>query len=172
MEPSSIVRTNAGPRCQTKGGNAYRTAIRNRAGRYRESVMILLLVIGCIAVVFAVYWARRAVNATNEPVVTLKESASLTDTVRRLYAVETTPDDCRMSSSQRDYIRTNLDEFVSFHRDEMETMVDDVLERFRANMASAGEQLSEEELAKAEKSVRIIMANRFAKGWCEVRGVA
>src|SRR6266568_6319708 len=109
--------------------------------------------------------------ATYEPVVTLKESGSLTETVRRLYALETTPDDYRMSSSQRDYIRTNLDEFVSLHRDEMETMVDDALERFRARKASVGEQLSEEELAKAEKSVRTIMANRFAKAWCKVRGV-
>ncbi len=137
-----------------------------------KSVMILLLVIGCIAVVFSVYWARRAVNATNEPVVTLKESGGLTETVRRLYALEATPDDYRMSSSQRDHIRTNLDEFVSLHRDEMETMVNDALERFRATKASAGEQLSEEELAKAEKSVRTIMAHRFAKAWCEVRGVA
>jgi hypothetical protein len=39
-------------------------------------------------------------------------------------------------------------------------------------MASAGEQLSDEELAKAEKSVRIIMANRFAEAWCKVRDVA
>jgi TRAP-type C4-dicarboxylate transport system substrate-binding protein len=77
-----------------------------------------------------------------------------------------------MSSSQRDYIRANLDEFVSLHSDEMETMVDDALERFRAKQASANEQLSEEELAKAEKSVRTIIANRFAKVWCDVRGVA
>jgi hypothetical protein len=115
--------------------------------------MILLLVIGCIAVVFGVYWARRAVNATPEPVVTLKESASLTDTVRRLYALETTPDDCRMSSSQRDYIRTNLDEFVSLHRDEMETMVDDALERFRAN--TSWPIVSRKRGARFEASLRL-----------------
>jgi hypothetical protein len=137
-----------------------------------KSVTILLLVIGCIAVVFAAYWARRAVNATNEPVADLKESGSLTETVRRLSAFETTPGDYRLSSSQQDYIRTNIDEFVSLHRDEMETMVDDALERFRAKQASVNEQLSEEELAKAEKSVRTIIANRFAKAWCDVRGVA
>jgi hypothetical protein len=74
-----------------------------------KSVTILLLVIGCIAVVFVAYWARRAVTATNEPVANLKESGSLTETVRRLYALETTPGDYRMSSSQRDYIRTNIE---------------------------------------------------------------
>jgi hypothetical protein len=56
--------------------------------------------------------------------------------------------------------------------DEMEMMVDDALERFRAKQTLANEQLNEEELAKAKKSVRTIMANRFAKAWCDVRGVA
>src|SRR6267378_8088631 len=115
---------------------------------------MLLFVFGCVGVVYAVYRSRRAVNATNEPTVISRDPGSLTETVRRLYADETTPDDYRMSSSQRDYVRTNLDEFVSLHRDEMETMVNDALERFRAMKASAGEQLCEEELAKAEKSVR------------------
>jgi hypothetical protein len=54
----------------------------------------------------------------------------------------------------------------------MEMMVDDALERFRAKQTLANEQLNEEELAKAKKSVRTIMANRFAKAWCDVRGVA
>ena len=96
---------------------------------------------------------------------------SLTETVRRLYADETTPDAYRMSSSQRDYVRTNLDEFVSLHREDMERLVDDVLARFREKKQAAGEPINEGELAKAEKSVRIIMAGRFAKAWCELRGV-
>ena len=158
-------------RSQTKDGSAHRPG-RGTIGDTVKSVVILLFIFGCVAVGFAIYWARRAVNPTNEPVVALKESGGLTEAVRRLYALETTPDDYRMSSSQRDYVRTNLDEFVSLHRDEMETMVNDALERFRATKASAGEQLCEEELAKAEKSVRTIMAHRFAKAWCEVRGVA
>jgi hypothetical protein len=77
-----------------------------------------------------------------------------------------------MSQVQRDYVRSNLDEFVSLHREEMDRLVDDALARFRAKKESAGEALSEEELAQAEKSVRVIMANRFAKAWCELRGVA
>jgi hypothetical protein len=137
-----------------------------------KSVVIVLFVFGCVALGFAIYRARRAGKATNQPAAISKEPPSLTETVRRLYGVETTPDDYRMSASQRDYVRANLDEFVSLHREEMETMVDDALARFRAKKEAAGEQLSEEELAKAEKSVRLIMANRFTKAWCELRGVA
>jgi len=137
-----------------------------------NSVVILLFVFGCVAVGFAIYRAKRAGNATNEPVAISKEAGSLTETVRRLYAIEATPDDIRMSPSQRDYVRANLDEFVLLHREEMDRMVDDALARFRAKKESGGQMLSEEELAKAEKSVRIIMANRFAKAWCELRGVA
>lgn len=137
-----------------------------------NSVVILLFVLGCIAVGFAIYRARSAGNATNEPVVISRESGGLTETVRRLYSVETAPVDHRMSQVQRDYVRSNLDEFVSLHREEMDRLVDDALARFRAKKESAGEALSEEELAQAEKSVRVIMANRFAKAWCELRGVA
>jgi len=111
------------------------------------------------------------VNATKEAAVGRREPSSLTETVRRLYEQETTPDAYRMSPSQRDYVRTNLDEFVSFHREEMERLVDDALAHFRAKKAAAAEPISEEELAEAEKSVRIIMASRFAKAWCELRGV-
>ncbi len=138
-----------------------------------KSVVILLFVFLCVAAVgFAIYRAKRTANAVNEPVVISKESGSLTETVRRLYSVETTPDDHRMSQGQRDYVRTNLDEFVALHREEMDRMVDDALARFRAKKESTGETLSEEELAKADKSIRVIMANRFAKAWCELRGVA
>jgi hypothetical protein len=142
-----------------------------------ESVVILLFVFGGVAAGFAIYWVRRGGGATKEPAVVLKESAGLTETVRRLYAIETaaeetTPDANRISAKQRDYVRTNVDEFVALHRDEMEQMVSDALARFRAKSESAGEQLSEEELEKAEKSIRVIMANRFAKAWCELRGVA
>jgi hypothetical protein len=132
---------------------------------------MLLFVFGCVGVVYAVYRSRRAVNATNEPTVISRDPGSLTETVRRLYADETTPDAYRMSSSQRDYVRTNLDEFVSLHREDMERLVDDVLARFREKKQAAGEPINEGELAKAEKSVRIIMAGRFAKAWCELRGV-
>jgi hypothetical protein len=132
---------------------------------------MLLFVFGCVGVVYAVYRSRRAVNATNEPTVISRDPGSLTETVRRLYADETTPDAYRMSSSQRDYVRTNLDEFVSLHREDMERLVDDVLARFREKKQAAGEPIDEGELAKAEKSVRIIMAGRFAKAWCELRGV-
>ena len=110
-------------------------------------------------------------NATKEAAVGRREPSSLTETVRRLYEQETTPDAYRMSPSQRDYVRTNLDEFVSFHREEMERLVDDALVHFRAKKADAAEPISEEELAEAEKSVLIIMAGRFAKAWCELRGV-
>lgn len=137
-----------------------------------NSVVILLFVLGCIAVGFAIYRARRAGNTTNEPVVISRESGGLTETVRRLYSIETAPVDHRMSQLQRDYVRSNLDEFVSLHREEMDRLVDDALARFRAKKELAGEALSEEELAQAEKSVRVIMANRFAKAWCELRGVA
>jgi len=75
-----------------------------------------------------------------------------------------------MVSKRFGYMRTNL-EFVSLHREDMERLVDDALARFRAKTEAAGEQLSDEESAKAEKSVRIIMASRFAKAWCELRGV-
>ena len=136
-----------------------------------KSVLMLLFVFGCVGVVYAVYRSRRAVNATNEPTVISRDPGSLTETVRRLYADETTPDAYRMSSSQRDYVRTNLDEFVSLHREDMERLVDDVLARFREKKQAAGEPINEGELAKAEKSVRIIMAGRFAKAWCELRGV-
>jgi hypothetical protein len=132
---------------------------------------MLLFVFGCVGVVYAVYRSRRAVNATNEPTVISRDPGSLTETVCRLYADETTPDAYRMSSSQRDYVRTNLDEFVSLHREDMERLVDDVLARFREKKQAAGEPINEGELAKAEKSVRIIMAGRFAKAWCELRGV-
>ena len=137
-----------------------------------KSVVVLLFIFGCVAVIYAVYRARRTVNATNGPAAIFKESGNLTETVRRLYAHETTPDAYRMSSSQRDYVRTNLDEFVSLHREDMERLVDDVLARFREKKQAAGEPINEGELAKAEKSVRIIMAGRFAKAWCELRGVA
>jgi hypothetical protein len=136
-----------------------------------KSVVVLLFIFGCVAVIYAVYRARRTVNATNGPAAIFKESGNLTETVRRLYAHETTPDAYRMSSSQRDYVRTNLDEFVSLHREDMERLVDDVLARFREKKQAAGEPINEGELAKAEKSVRIIMAGRFAKAWCELRGV-
>ena len=131
-----------------------------------KSVVILLFVFGCVAVVFAAHWARRAVNATKEA------PANFTETVRRLYAQETTPDAYHPSSSQRDYVRTNLDEFVSLHREEMERLVDDALARFRAKKVAAGEPMSDGELAEAERSARILMASRFAKAWCELRGVA
>jgi len=96
-----------------------------------KSVVVLLFIFGCVAVIYAVYRVRRTVNATNGPAAIFKESGNLTETVRRLYAHETTPDAYRMSSSQRDYVRTNLDEFVSLHREDMERLVDDVLARFR-----------------------------------------
>jgi len=133
---------------------------------------MLLFVFGCVGVVYAVYRSRRAVNATNEPTVISRDPGSLTETVRRLYADETTPDAYRMSSSQRDYVRTNLDEFVSLHREDMERLVDDVLARFREKKEAASELIREGELAEAEKSVRILMASLFAKAWCELRGVA
>jgi hypothetical protein len=56
-----------------------------------NSVVILPFVSGCIAVGFAIYWAKRAGNATNEPVVILKESGRLTEAVRRLYSVSAPP---------------------------------------------------------------------------------
>jgi hypothetical protein len=131
-----------------------------------KSVVVLLFVLGCVAVVYAVYLARRI---PNEPAVT---SGSLTETVRRLFALEAPPDAYRMSASQRDYVRTNLDEFVSLHHEDMERLVDDVLARFREKKEAAGEPIREAELAEAEKSVRILMASLFAKAWCELRGVA
>jgi len=137
-----------------------------------KSVVVLLFIFGCVAVIYAVYRARRTVNATNGPAAIFKESGNLTETVRRLYAHETTPDAYRMSSSQRDYVRTNLDEFVSLHREDMERLVDHVLARFREKKEAASELIREGELAEAEKSVRILMASLFAKAWCELRGVA
>jgi hypothetical protein len=141
-----------------------------------ESVVIVLFVFGCIAVGFAIYRAKRGGRATKQPGDVPRQSPGLTETVRRLYAMETAeetvPDANRISPKQRDFVRTHVDEFVSLHREEMEEMVDDALARFRAKRESAGEQLNEEELEKAEKSIRVIMANRFAKAWCELRGVA
>ena len=136
-----------------------------------NSVVMLLFIFGSVAVIFAVYWARRGVNAKNKPAVIVDESSNITETVRRLYFQETPPDAYRMSSIQRDYVQTNLDEFVSLHRDDMERLVDDVLARFREKKVAAGEPINEEELAEAEKSVRILMAALFAKAWCDLQGV-
>jgi CHASE3 domain sensor protein len=111
------------------------------------------------------------VSASKEAVVIFKESGSLTETVRRLYAHERTPDAYRMSSRQRSYILTNFDEFVSIHCEEMQRLVDDMLADLRAKGAAAGNPMSEGELAEAEKSARIRVATHFAKKWCELRGV-
>ena len=57
------------------------------------------------------------------------------------------------------------------HREEMERLVDDALAWSRAKKVTA-EPMSDVELAEAEKSARILMAGRFAKASCELRGVA
>jgi hypothetical protein len=137
-----------------------------------KSVVMLLFVFGCVAVVYAVYWAGRAVSATKEASVIFKESGSLSETVRRLYAHETTPDAYRMSSRQRSYVQTNFDEFVSIHRDNMQKLVDEMLAQLRAKKAAAGEPMSEGELADADNSARILVGSHFAKHWCELQGVA
>jgi hypothetical protein len=124
-----------------------------------KSVVMLLFVFGCVAVVYAVYWAGLAVSATKEASVILKESGSLAETVRRLYAHETTPDAYRMSSRQRAYVQTNFDEFVSIRRDNMQKLVDEMLAQLRAKKAAAG-QPSEGELAE-DNSARILVGANF-----------
>jgi hypothetical protein len=115
---------------------------------------------------------RRAASATKEAAVIFKDTGSLTETIRRLYAHETTPDGYRMSTRQRSYIQTNFDEFVSIHGEAMQKLVDDMLAQLRAKKSAAGEPMSEGELTEAEKSARLLVAGHFAKHWCEVRGVA
>ena len=125
---------------------------------------MLLFVFGCVAVVYAVYWAGRAVSATKEAAVIFKQSGSLAETVRRLYAHETTPDAYRMSSRQRAYVQTNFDDFVSIYNEDMHRMVGEMLAQLRAKKAAAGEPMSEGELGEAESSARILVASHFAKG--------
>jgi hypothetical protein len=137
-----------------------------------KSVVMLLFVFGCVAVVYAVYWAGRAVSATKEAAVLFKQFGSLAETVRRLYAHETTPDAYRMSSRQRAYVQTNFDDFVSIYNEDMHRMVGEMLAQLRAKKAAAGEPMSEGELGEAENSARILVASHFAKGWCELRRVA
>ena len=136
-----------------------------------KSVLMLLFVFGCVAVIYAVYWATRAVSARKEAAVIFKETGSFAETTRRLYAHETTPDAYRMSSRQRTYVSTNFDEFVSIHREDMQRLVDDMLAQLRAKRAAVGELMSDGESADAEKSARILVAGHFAQAWCELRGL-
>jgi hypothetical protein len=133
---------------------------------------MLLFVFGCVAVVYAAYWASRALSATKEAAIIFKESGSLTETVRRLYAHETTPDAIRMSSNQRDYVSRNLAEFMEIHRPAIENTVAKIIADLEHSKAAAGAPLAEVDLVELQRLTLTTVAMKYAKGWCELRGIA
>jgi hypothetical protein len=125
-----------------------------------KNIVVLVFVFGCVAVIYALHWASAI----------FKETGSVSETARRLYAHETTPDAIRMSLPQREYVAKNLGEFMDIHRDLIETEAAKIM----ADLQQAGEAnaMGAAEIGKMVQSVLTTVAMRYAKSWCELRGIA
>jgi hypothetical protein len=134
-----------------------------------KSVIMLLFAFGCVAVVYAAHWSRRAVSATKEASVIFKETGSFAETMRRLYAHETKPDAIRLSTAQTRYIDRNFDEFVQTHGTVIRAWTEHYTEKYQADRQGSA---TEAELAAARDEIAGVVMMRFAKEWCELRGVA
>jgi hypothetical protein len=111
------------------------------------------------------------VSATKEASVLFKETGSVTETIRRLYAHETLPGGVRTSAQQRAYVSKNLSEFMEIYRDPIEDTVARILKEISAGKAVAGESVRDDGWDKIASSVMTTVAMGYAKSWCELRGV-
>ena len=136
-----------------------------------KSVVMLLFVFGCVAVVYVTHWSRRAVSATKEASVLFKETGSITETIRRLHAHESMPDGVRMSAQQREYVSKNLHEFMGIYRAPIEDTVAQILKEISAGKAAAGEPVRDDEWDQISSSIMTTVSMGYAKSWCELRGV-
>lgn len=135
-----------------------------------RAVVLLLLVFGATIVVYAMHWARRAASATTEASAIFQETGSLTETMRRLYAHESKPGAIRLSAAQTRYIDRNFDEFMQAYATPIRAWTEHFLEKYRADRKAS--PISDAELADARAKIALAVTMRFAKEWCDLRGVA
>jgi hypothetical protein len=128
------------------------------------------LVFGALAVVYIGYWSRRAISATSEASALFKQTGSIAETARRLYAHEKMPDAYRLSANQRQYVDRHFDEFMEIYRDTIFGWHQHFAAEARAKRDA--DQITEAELDTAETQILALVVFRFSKEWCEIRGVA
>lgn len=134
-----------------------------------RGVATLVLVFGSIAVAVAIYWLRRAASAGSDAVQMMKETGSITNTARRLYAQERLPDNVRLSLYKKKFIADHQAEFLGRYSEAIEAKTQSMIADIRLNLDRLPTHMRE--TAPSEDDVRGWILRQYAKEWCDRNGV-
>lgn len=131
---------------------------------------LIIFFIG-VVVVYGVYWASRAASAAKDAAYYVKETGSVGEAVKRLWASQRLPDPIRLSGPQTKFMDFNR---PRFHR-ECESEVKELAERtYRSLLAGLndlplGYKITEEQL---REQALLYAYLAVAKQWCAQQGVS
>lgn len=136
-----------------------------------RAVLTLLFVFGAIAVVYAIYWARRAASAAADANALYRQTGSWTETAKQLYARQSLPDLIRLSVNQQQYIDQNFNDFMELHAKAAAAQRDLFVARFVEQERAANRPLTGEQRDEIFERAQHFCFAQHAKTYCEVRGV-
>jgi hypothetical protein len=134
-----------------------------------RSLGVLVLVFGSVAVAFAIHWLRRAASAGSDAIQIMKETGSVTETARRLYAQERLPDHVRLSMYQRKFLEDHQAEFLGQYGEAIEAKTQSMMADIRLNLDRMPDHLRNS--APSEEDIRGWILRQYAKEWCDRNSV-
>ena len=135
-----------------------------------KSLAPLVFTLIGLAVVYAIYWAKRAAQVSKDAKYVLDHGGSLAEAVAFVKDSQRIPDEIRLSARQNEYVDANFKLFMTENRERIENLTMSIaLREATKNNIVAGEE--NPHFAELVDKLYPIAVIRVGKMWCEERSV-
>ena len=129
---------------------------------------LIICLIG-VAVVYGVYWFGRAVIVAKDAHAYVKETGSISDAVKCVWATQSLPDGIRLTASQFKYVDRNAALFHAECGPEITRSALKLLQRMQEANRASQDQIDESQM---QQNAIMVATLGVAKDWCEQRSIA